>query len=63
MDAYERLREAYSRDVIDLEEFESGVDALLRGQIYALPAVWTIRPSGPPSTRNITAALKEAWGG
>lgn len=62
MNALEKLREGYARDLIDLETFERFVGWIFEGRSVVLPVdVAALVPAGPASTSNMARVLKEQW--
>lgn len=62
MNALEKLREGYARDLIDLETFERFVGLILEGRMVALPVeVASLGSSGPASASTFSAVLKAGW--
>lgn len=62
MNALEKLREGYARDLIDLETFERFVGWILEGRSVALPSdVLALGPAGPASASSFASVLKGAW--
>jgi hypothetical protein len=66
MDLLELLREAYARDLLDIEELERFVGEVVAGRPVGLPLeVQALRrelaPAGPPTLANVHAILREAY--